>query len=297
MAIKDINVSINKGEIVGLLGPNGAGKTTLIKLLTGILEIKSGEMLCLNKTPYKKEKNYLKNIGVVMGQKSQLIWDLPAMETLRMLKEIYEIDRKEFEERLEKLLRLLNLKEKVSTPVRKLSLGERIKFELTCSLIHKPQILFLDEPTIGLDITSQYAVYDFLREVNRTENIYYFPDSDYGVEYLNNNFSFLGTKIDLSKENNYISYDFKKNNFLDMIKFFEFKKIKEEILASNEIHYIGDGITNSELVFSGKDFFKVLEFLFVNIPEHHYFFDMEKKWCLLIATEGWIAYGEKSIKE
>jgi len=170
MAIKDINVSINKGEIVGLLGPNGAGKTTLIKLLTGILEVKSGEILCLNKTPYKKEKNYLKNIGVVMGQKSQLIWDLPAMETLRMLKEIYEIDRKEFEERLEKLLRLLNLKEKVSTPVRKLSLGERIKFELTCSLIHRPQILFLDEPTIGLDITSQYAVYDFLREVNRTEN-------------------------------------------------------------------------------------------------------------------------------
>ena len=170
MAIKNINISINKGEIVGLLGPNGAGKTTLIKLLTGILEVKSGEILCLNKTPYKKEKNYLKNIGVVMGQKSQLIWDLPAMETLRMLKEIYEIDRKEFEERLEKLLRLLNLKEKVSTPVRKLSLGERIKFELTCSLIHKPQILFLDEPTIGLDITSQYAVYDFLREVNRTEN-------------------------------------------------------------------------------------------------------------------------------
>ena len=105
-----------------------------------------------------------------MGQKSQLIWDLPAMETLKMLKEIYEIDRTEFEERLEKLLRLLNLKEKVSIPVRKLSLGERIKFELTCSLIHRPQILFLDEPTIGLDITSQYAVYDFLREVNRTEN-------------------------------------------------------------------------------------------------------------------------------
>ena len=170
MAIKDINVSINKGEIVGLLGPNGAGKTTLIKLLTGILKVKSGEILCLNKTPYKKEKIYLKNIGVVMGQKSQLIWDLPAMETLKMLKEIYEIDRTEFEERLEKLLRLLNLKEKVSTPVRKLSLGERIKFELTCSLIHRPQILFLDEPTIGLDITSQYAVYDFLREVNRTEN-------------------------------------------------------------------------------------------------------------------------------
>ena len=131
----------------------------------------------------------------------------------------------------------------------------------------------------------------------KTENIYYFPDSDYGVEYLNNNFRFLGTKIDLSKEKNYVSYDFKKNNFLDMMTFFEFEDIKEKILESNEIHYVGDGITDSELVFSGKEFFKLLEFLFVNIPEHHYFFDMEKKWCLLIATEGWIAYGEKSIKE
>ncbi|WP_307994913.1 type IV secretion protein Rhs [uncultured Fusobacterium sp.] len=133
--------------------------------------------------------------------------------------------------------------------------------------------------------------------VSRTEDIYYFPDSNYGVEYLNNNFSFLGTKINLSKENNYINYNFKKNNFLDMIKFFGFKKIKEEILASNEIHYIGDGITNSELVFSGKDFLKVLKFLFENIPEHHYFFDENRRWCLLIATEGWIAYGEKSIKK
>lgn len=131
---------------------------------------------------------------------------------------------------------------------------------------------------------------------SRTENVYYFPDSNYGVEYLNNNFSFLGTKINLSKENNYISYDFKKNNFLDMIKFFEFKKIKEEILASNEIHYIGDGITNSELIFSGKEFFKILEFLFENIPEHHYFFDEDRRWGLLVATEGWITYGEKSNK-
>ena len=132
---------------------------------------------------------------------------------------------------------------------------------------------------------------------NKTENIYYFPDSNYGVEYLNNNFRFLGTKIDLSKEKNHVSYDFKKNNFLDMMTFFEFEDIKEKILASSEIHYVGDGITDSELVFSGKEFFKVLEFLFVNIPEHHYFFDIDKKWCLFIATEGWIDYGEKSTKE
>ena len=146
-------------------------------------------------------------------------------------------------------------------------------------------------------MTFSEEIEDEIKEfVNKIENIYYFPDSNYGVEYLNNNFSFLGTKINLSKENNYISCDFKKNDFLDMIKFFEFKKIKEEILASNEIHYIGDGITNSELVFSGKDFFKVLKFLFENIPEHHYFFDEDRRWCLLVATEGWITYGEKSNK-
>ena len=132
--------------------------------------------------------------------------------------------------------------------------------------------------------------------VSRTENVYYFPDSNYGVEYLNNNFSFLGTKINLSKENNYISYDFKKNDFSDMVKFFEFKKIKEKISSSKEIHYIGDGITSSELIFSGKEFFKILEFLFENIPEHHYFFDEDRRWGLLVATEGWITYGEKSNK-
>ena len=132
--------------------------------------------------------------------------------------------------------------------------------------------------------------------INKIGNIHYHSDSNYGVEYLNNNFRFLGTKIDLSKEKNYVSYDFKKNNFLDMIKFFEFKKIKEKILLSKEIHYIGDGITSSELIFSGKEFFKVLEFLFENVPEHHYFFDENEKWCLLIATEGWITYGEKSNK-
>lgn len=146
-------------------------------------------------------------------------------------------------------------------------------------------------------MTFSEEIEDEIKEfVNKIENIYYFSDSNYGVEYLNNNFSVLGTKLDLSKEKNYTSYDFKKNDFSSMIKFFEFKKIKEEILASNEIHYIGDGITKSELIFSGKDFFKVLEFLFENIPEHHYFFDEDRRWCLLVATEGWITYGEKSNK-
>ena len=163
------SLNIEKGEIVGLLGPNGAGKTTLIKIMTGILSVKKGEVLCDNYIPYNKEKQYLKEIGVVIGQKSQLIWDLPSIDTLEMLKNIYEINDEEFKKRLEKLMELLNLKDKINVPVRKLSLGERLKFELICSLIHKPKILFLDEPTIGVDIVSQKAIHEFLLKLNEEE--------------------------------------------------------------------------------------------------------------------------------
>ena len=162
------SLNIEKGEIVGLLGPNGAGKTTLIKIMTGILSVKNGDVLCDN-IPYNKEKQYLKEIGVVIGQKSQLIWDLPSIDTLEMLKNIYEINDEEFKKRLEKLMELLNLKDKINVPVRKLSLGERLKFELICSLIHKPKILFLDEPTIGVDIVSQKAIHEFLLKLNEEE--------------------------------------------------------------------------------------------------------------------------------
>lgn len=163
------SLNIEKGEIVGLLGPNGAGKTTLIKIMTGILSVKNGDVLCDNYIPYNKEKKYLKEIGVVIGQKSQLIWDLPSIDTLEMLKNIYEINDEEFKKRLEKLMELLNLKDKINVPVRKLSLGERLKFELICSLIHKPKILFLDEPTIGVDIVSQKAIHEFLLKLNEEE--------------------------------------------------------------------------------------------------------------------------------
>jgi len=163
------SLNIEKGEIVGLLGPNGAGKTTLIKIMTGILSVKNGDVLCDNYIPYNKEKQYLKEIGVVIGQKSQLIWDLPSIDTLEMLKNIYEINDEEFKKRLEKLMELLNLKDKINVPVRKLSLGERLKFELICSLIHKPKILFLDEPTIGVDIVSQKAIHEFLLKLNEEE--------------------------------------------------------------------------------------------------------------------------------
>jgi len=168
-AVKNISLEVNQGEMVGILGPNGAGKTTLIKIMTGILQPRDGEISCMGFYPFKKEKNYLTSIGVVMGQKSQLIWDLPAYETLRMLKEIYHVSREDFEERLKKLVKMLKVEEKLHVPVRKLSLGERVKFELICALLHSPKILFLDEPTLGLDVVSQYAIYDFLKEINQKE--------------------------------------------------------------------------------------------------------------------------------
>lgn len=170
-SLRNFELEIEKGEILGLLGPNGAGKTTLIKLLSGILEPDSGEVSCMGHRPFRKEKAYLKNIGVVLGQKSQLIWDLPALETLDMLRLIYEVEKSEYEQRLELLLDLLELKDKLHIPVRKLSLGERVKFELICALIHRPEVLFLDEPTIGLDLTSQRNIHRFLKEINRKERI------------------------------------------------------------------------------------------------------------------------------
>lgn len=168
-SIRDFDLNVEKGEVIGLLGPNGAGKTTLIKLLVGILEPMSGEISCDGYKPFDKNKKYLKNIGVVLGQKSQLIWDLPAVETLDMLRLIYKIDREKYEQKLAKMTKLLNLEEKLNTPVRKLSMGERVKFEIICSLIHSPKLLFLDEPTIGLDLTSQLNIHEFLNEINRTE--------------------------------------------------------------------------------------------------------------------------------
>lgn len=166
-AIEDFNLEIETGEIVGILGPNGSGKTTLIKLLTGILNPESGNIECEGYIPFKKERGYLKSIGVVIGQKSQLIWDLPAVETLEMLRCIYKIDKVSYRNKLNNMVKLLNLEDKLRIPVRKLSLGERIKFEIICALIHSPKILFLDEPTIGLDITSQRSIHEFLLDINK----------------------------------------------------------------------------------------------------------------------------------
>lgn len=169
-ALSHIDLQIERGEMIGLLGPNGAGKTTLIKIMTGILATDKGSVLANGYIPYRKDVAYLKEIGVVLGQKSQLIWDLPAKETLSLLQVVYGIDREIFKKRLEDLTKRLNLSEKLNIPVRKLSMGERVKFEIICALIHSPQILFLDEPTIGLDLPSQVAIRQFLKEINQNEH-------------------------------------------------------------------------------------------------------------------------------
>lgn len=165
-AVKNVSFHISQGEIVGLLGPNGAGKTTLLKILSGLIHPTSGSALIMGKIPYKKEHVFLKQIGMVMGQKSQLLWDIPANDTLHIIRELYEIPKDVFKTRLSEFMELLSIGHLLQTPVRNLSLGERMKFELVTSLIHNPRLLFLDEPTIGLDIVSQRAIRDFLQEIN-----------------------------------------------------------------------------------------------------------------------------------
>ena len=170
-AIDDISFSIDEGEIIGYIGPNGAGKSTTIKILSGILVPDSGEVIINNYVPWIDRKKYVKDIGVVFGQRSQLWWDIPAIDTFNLLKDIYELDEQEYKNTLDELTKLLNLENILNIPVRQLSLGNRMKLEIAASLIHKPKILFLDEPTIGLDAVSKKNVRDFIKKINKTTNV------------------------------------------------------------------------------------------------------------------------------
>ncbi|KKR21434.1 MAG: ABC transporter related-protein [Parcubacteria group bacterium GW2011_GWE2_39_37] len=168
-AVKGINFSIEEGELVGFLGPNGAGKTTTLKMLSGILYPSSGEATVLGFTPHKRQKEYQKQFALVMGQKNQLWWDLPAMESFILNKEIYEVSDEDFKKNLDELVGLLDIKDILDVQVRKLSLGQRMKCELVAALLHKPKILFLDEPTIGLDVVAQKNIRDFIKKYNQEQ--------------------------------------------------------------------------------------------------------------------------------
>jgi ABC-2 type transport system ATP-binding protein len=165
-AVDGISFSVGPGERVGFLGPNGAGKTTTLKVLSGLLHPSAGQVRVAGFVPARRETSFLQSITLVMGQKQQLLWDLPPSETFALNRAIYEIPRPEFEIRIRELVELLDLGGVIDKPTRQLSLGERMKCELAASLVHRPRVLFLDEPTIGLDVTMQATVREFIRSYN-----------------------------------------------------------------------------------------------------------------------------------
>ncbi|HEY9735025.1 MAG TPA: ATP-binding cassette domain-containing protein [Trichocoleus sp.] len=166
-AVRQISFAIAPGEVVGFLGPNGAGKTTTLKMLTGLIHPSEGTVEVAGQVPFRRQVDFLQTITLVMGQKQQLLWDLPALDSLRINAAIYGLSDKEFRYRVDELAEMLMLRDKLSQPVRKLSLGERMKAEMLAALLHRPQVLFLDEPTLGLDVNAQVAVRDFLKEYNQ----------------------------------------------------------------------------------------------------------------------------------
>ncbi|MGQ9904553.1 MAG: ABC transporter ATP-binding protein [Anaerolineae bacterium] len=166
-AVEDVSFNIDAGEMVGFLGPNGAGKTTTLKVLSGLLYPTSGRVSVLGFTPHRRQNDYLRQFTLVMGQKQQLMWDLPPMETFLVNQAIYEVPKADFQAILKELDELLELGPLLKKQVRKLSLGERMKCELAAALLHRPKVLFLDEPTIGLDVTMQARIRDFVAEYNR----------------------------------------------------------------------------------------------------------------------------------
>ncbi len=167
VAVDRITFEIERGEMVGYIGPNGAGKSTTIKMLTGILVPTSGEARVNGFVPYAQRKAYVKTIGVVFGQRTQLWWDIAVIESFKLLRRIYDVPQRDFDERMELFHQVLGIRDYLHTPVRKLSLGERMRCDLAAALLHNPPLLFLDEPTIGLDVVAKDHIRQFLREVNQ----------------------------------------------------------------------------------------------------------------------------------
>ena len=178
-ALENINLNINKGEIIGILGENGAGKTTLIKLMVGLLHPNSGTIEIDGYNPWERKYSFLKNISVVMGQKNQLWWDIPASESFLLNKHIYSLSDKQYSETLDELVDYLDVKDKIDIQVRRLSLGERMKMEIIAALLHRPKIILLDEPTLGLDVISQSKIREFVKYYNNQHGTTFIITSHY----------------------------------------------------------------------------------------------------------------------
>ncbi len=170
-AIKDVSFQLDEGELVGYIGPNGAGKSTTVKIMSGILVPDSGKCEIMGRVPWKQRQEHVKHIGVVFGQRTQLWWDVPVIDSFDLLKDIYKIPLSSYMRMKNELIEVLSLQYIIETPVRQLSLGQKMRCELAASLLHQPPILFLDEPTIGLDAVSKIAVRDFIRKTNSERNV------------------------------------------------------------------------------------------------------------------------------
>ncbi len=258
-ALKNINLDVNEGEILGILGENGAGKTTLIKLMVGLLHPTSGMIEVNNYTPWDRKYDFLKMITVVMGQKNQLWWDIPASESFLLNKRIYQIDDKVYNEILNEMVDLLDIKDKLNTQVRRLSLGERMKMEIIASLLHKPKIIMLDEPTLGLDVMSQSKIREFVKYYNEEYNATFIITSHYmndidsmckrvfvmnkGEGLYDGNFSDLVKKINPTKKLIYTFDEIPSSNIINQLQ----KDFDFEIDNNMLIAHLDDQLLNNLL--------------------------------------------------
>lgn len=243
-AVKDINFNVEKGEILGFIGPNGAGKSTVIKMLTGILTPTSGSCTINGFNPQKNRKEYVKGIGVVFGQRTQLWWDLPLSETYTVLKEIYEVEDSRFKQRMDFLNEVLELEDFIKSPVRTLSLGQRMRADIAASLLHSPKVLFLDEPTIGLDVVVKDNIRKAIAKINEEENttVVLTTHDLEDIETLSKRIVMIdkGTKVfdgkiaDLKEKYGQmreISFVSKNENYLDLLRIDKHFNLSEEDFA------------------------------------------------------------------
>ena len=223
-AVSNVSFQIQPGEVVGFLGANGAGKTTTLKMLTGLIHPSSGQVRVANYVPFRRQPQFLRKTSLVMGQKQQLLWDLPALDSLRINAAVYNICDRVFEQRLQELAKMLAVEDKLNQPVRKLSLGERMKAELLAALLHHPQVLFLDEPTLGLDVNAQVAVREFLQEYNQRYGATILLTSHYMADI-----TALCDRVLLIHQGQLI-YDGLLNGLLD--RFAPYRQVKVELAQS-----------------------------------------------------------------
>ena len=247
-ALKDISLKVNSGEIIGILGENGAGKTTLIKILAGLIHPTSGKTLVNDFIPSQRKNAFLSQISVVMGQKNQLWWDIPASESFLLNQKIYNIDHIKYKKRLNELVELLNVEDKLNVQVRRLSLGERMKMEIIAALLHNPKIVFLDEPTIGLDVIAQSRIREFVGYYNKKHNTTFLITSHYmndiqamckrvfvihgGEGLYDGDFDSLVDKVNPRKKLTFeFNYDLEKDNIYKLNSKYDFK-ISNSILTA-----------------------------------------------------------------